>query len=912
MISSTTRIQLISNPLAVPGTTPVGYLDVAEEVQVPVTYSVADIKDISKRAGTFSKTIKLPGTKNNNTLLGQLYEVNLTTGTFDINKLQHCNILQNNIPVVENAYLQVVKVNKLQKGPNEDEHVEYEVLVKDTASDFFTKLGSRELVDIDFGDLNHSFLGSTIVTSFSHNAFSVPYKYVAPWVAPPAPGSAMYTMNDFKPAIYAQTYWERIHNDAGYSYQWQTAFSPFVNFDKLLIPYTGDDKKITAAANQANAVIATGPAQTTIPFAIAQMNSAITPLYTPLVINTEIQDPFNLYTPATSTYTVSTPVASPDAIDFIFDVTFDFTVNNPYTNPMTLGNPDSSYRAEIAVLNANTNAVLGIAPLTPYTQPYPAGSQPSGAGNGQILNPGVNVLQPTATTQVAVSITNLTSGTPIKFRIQIEPNAAGQVVRYYNPVLGGFGSFIPAVNMSAVQLTVKYNTEALVYGSTVFMNEYVPSRIKQSDFIKSICMMYNLYVEQDPNQQNLLIYRHRDDFYDSGVVVDWTEKLDRESTQTLQFLPELHKKRLILTYKEDNDDYNVAYTESTKEIYGQQEIIFENEYIKDVETKELIFSPTPVRPITSLGVVAPLISGQNPDMNIRILMDNGMVTTSTSYDILEYPGSLFATTDFPFCSHMNAATNPSFDINFGICDYYFYDIVNTTNSNLYNLYWRRTMGQINSGKMMTANFWLNPVDIQKMKLNDKIRIDNSYWNINRIIDYNANTRQLTRVELISIDDAVQMPRFGKESIVKPTWYDNVNPAPQDTVAPVRPPKKIIEATNNKTKSANIASSTINSDRTIEIMGRRGVLGSDFTGVVIGDDQVANQPGFVVQGWAFNGSGVQITGITIVDPGADVAIPPDKVDPIDIIDGGLDVLRPYGGAPRTVTTRTYIDGGLDQV
>ena len=114
MISSTTRIQLIQNPYAVPGTSPIGYLDVVEDVQVPVTYSVADIKDISKRAGTFSKTIKLPGTKNNNQLLGQLYEVNLVQGTFDINRLQYCNLLQDNIPVVENAYLQVVRVNKLQ------------------------------------------------------------------------------------------------------------------------------------------------------------------------------------------------------------------------------------------------------------------------------------------------------------------------------------------------------------------------------------------------------------------------------------------------------------------------------------------------------------------------------------------------------------------------------------------------------------------------------------------------------------------------------------------------------------------------------------------------------------------------------------------------------------------------------
>jgi hypothetical protein len=69
------------------------------------------------------------------------------------------------------------------------------------------------------------------------------------------------------------------------------------------------------------------------------------------------------------------------------------------------------------------------------------------------------------------------------------------------------------------------------------------------------------------------------------------------------------------------------------------------------------------------------------------------------------------------------------------------------------------MGQINSGKMLTAMFNLKDTDIQAMKLNDKIRIDNSWWNINRVIDYNANANQLTQVELISIDSEVNFMPF---------------------------------------------------------------------------------------------------------------------------------------------------------
>ena len=69
------------------------------------------------------------------------------------------------------------------------------------------------------------------------------------------------------------------------------------------------------------------------------------------------------------------------------------------------------------------------------------------------------------------------------------------------------------------------------------------------------------------------------------------------------------------------------------------------------------------------------------------------------------------------------------------------------------------MGQINNGKMLTAFFDLKEPDIQSLELNDKIRIDNSWWNINKVIDYDANSNELTQVELISIDNEINFMPF---------------------------------------------------------------------------------------------------------------------------------------------------------
>lgn len=52
-------------------------LDVAKDEPSLLTFQLDDIKDFSSRNSTFSKTIVLPGTANNNYLLGSIFNVNV-------------------------------------------------------------------------------------------------------------------------------------------------------------------------------------------------------------------------------------------------------------------------------------------------------------------------------------------------------------------------------------------------------------------------------------------------------------------------------------------------------------------------------------------------------------------------------------------------------------------------------------------------------------------------------------------------------------------------------------------------------------------------------------------------------------------------------------------------------------------
>ena len=213
-----------------------GYLDVKEGTSFPLNFSVGDIRDISKRTGSFSKTITLIGNNNNNTLLNHYYDVNIQAGTFNINTLTSCDVIQDGIPVMTNATLQLTNIKKSQVTGAYEQMVEYEVLVKEDRGTFFTDISNKYLTDLDFSDLDHYVDATEVINSFD-NTLANGFKYVMPFNI-----DNQYQLNWFKPAIYAQTYFDRIFATSGYSYTWDGLAD--ANFDKLLIPYNGDQNVV--------------------------------------------------------------------------------------------------------------------------------------------------------------------------------------------------------------------------------------------------------------------------------------------------------------------------------------------------------------------------------------------------------------------------------------------------------------------------------------------------------------------------------------------------------------------------------------------------------------------------------------------------------------------------------------------
>jgi hypothetical protein len=796
-----------------------GVLDVRPDVNVPLTFSVGEIRDITKRTGTFSKTIVLPSTDNNNRILNHYYDVNIDAGTFDLTKITHCQVYQNDVLILEDAILQLVAVNKTQTTDAYEQVANYEVLIKDTKAELFTAITNAELTDIDFSDLNHYSNSSSIISTYAFTQANG-YKYVLPYDT-----DNLYNVRQLKPAIYAKTYFDRIFANAGFTYTW--AAQAAARFDKLLIPYNGDENQIDWSDYKvlASNVYNTNANQPT--------NGNFIGFVEDIVGWTEDQDPQGLFAPASGLYTAPTdtdPAAS-QGYEFKSTITYQLRVFNYGAAPV-----------QPYVFNSQSATYV---PQARTFTPYLKAVGPSLQGASAFLTPTtISTFIPVGGS-VFGTYSNLVVTSPSGYistsdilRLQVGLQSNWQFgLTTWRTAAGVPAQVTIQVEITDIQLEITPNSNTQPIGGFVTMNEYVPQKIKQSDFVKSIFTMYNLFADVDPEQPNNIILTHRDEYYDNGDEKDWTNKLAKDREQNLEFLPDVTNKRLILTYKQDTDSANQLYFDTTREVYGQLEYIFNSEYVKDIDTKELIFSPTPITS-TTFGAIVPMIDGQTPKTGLRILYDGG-VQPCGSYDLID--GGLTGTygvTTYPAITHFDNANTPSFDLNFGTCDFYYYQPQTLTNNNLYNLYWRRTINQINEGKMLTAFFRLTEADIHGLKLNDKIRIDNSWWNINKVMDYNANADTLTKVELISVDTELELAPF-----ISNTGATAPSVTTQVALSSVYTSR--MSSGNLILEGANVA-----------VYGTRNTIAPGVRGLVIGDDRTLNEDGIITP--RINGIATQTT------------------------------------------------------
>ena len=695
------------------------YLDTFMYDVISLNYDIANIKDISGRNSSYSKTIRLPDSQHNREVLGFITNLAVDS-TVDANKAIKAWVLVDTIPVFEGN----LQLKKFQKDFKTGEF-DIEIVIFADNDTLFTTIGEKYISDLDLSAYNHPWKASVIRESWTQSV-GFPYRYPlidygSNWnmsqlngltFSGATQGSATQslTVDEMFPAISRKIIFDRIFQEAGFNYD-----SEFLNSDYFkneYIPFNGT--RLFAVEEEGEF------------FANFATQSLPPQIFQPAVN-------LNLQSSTSTDYWNGTNIINNSSFPVPIVLTFYLKITGQL---FPLGYPTYT----ITLRNTTTNQFVWS--KTVFNQGDTSfGSYDSGTQ--------------TLTIQF------------ISEPILIQPSNLYRIQLLYTT---GYTVTLNSVSYVSGRL----DNSSQFIGMPIDVAKSLPRKVKQRDFILSACREYNLYIEPSKEYQNTLIIEPRDDYYDNGRIKDWTSKLDLNQPIEIDILAETQNKITVFSHKEDKDYLNQNYKQSFNEIYGQYDFDSGNEFAKSQNKKiESIFSPTPLNIVPgSFGLVIPLITKDTAfsfnteskgrlETNIRTLQWGGLVEFNNFIDKISFDGQYITSNGnyaYPYAGHLDNPYEPTVDNNFGDpIDVYFPNNGLTTN-NLFNRFWYKTMLELTNkdARILIANFYLTSEDIYNFRFSDKIYIfldgNGQYYKVNKIFDYDPGTTKTTKVELLRTFD----------------------------------------------------------------------------------------------------------------------------------------------------------------
>jgi hypothetical protein len=269
-------------------------VDVNVSFSTLITYAIDDIKDFGAKNTNFSKTIVIPGTKRNNVLFGNIFNINAAN---DYNNAVdnigvNFNAAQSASAIIFADNLQVFKgIFRILEIVIEDGFIEYECAVFGELGGFVAALGNKKIEELDFSAYNIVWNYTNISASWDTIAGSGVYFPLIDY-GQSSTNKIDFDFKTFRPALYVKQYLTKLVEASGYS--WDFPLLATALFDRLVIPNNG--QQITKLSNILFDADATAATYTSIQYARYTVNTLGS--FTASVNN----DVFT-YTPATSIVT---------------------------------------------------------------------------------------------------------------------------------------------------------------------------------------------------------------------------------------------------------------------------------------------------------------------------------------------------------------------------------------------------------------------------------------------------------------------------------------------------------------------------------------------------------------------------------------------------------------------------------
>jgi len=760
-----------------------------ESIDVDSVFNIQDVQDIAARK-TDNLSIQIKGTKNNNQAFGLLFDLGRTSDFnidnklfFNYNPLRSvtCLIYESSSLIYKGSLrISDMKIDKTGA-------VIYNAVVTKTLIDFKSAITDKKLEDLDFGYLKHRWNLTNITNSWSSSIekwnnntqsfYTVPFQYGNGYVYPnidygyfpEGTGSSTATTNsvmfrNFKPAIYATEYLDKIFSQDGLSgFTYEVKGSPdFLEmFNHLIVPdaqegYTS--KPTTGITSSYSKSLLTLLSWRIIggdaPWYSNENwwklmpigNNVINP--SPLIVG-PLFKPYGGY---------------PEVLEAVRDLTANarcaVQVTSNYLVSSNIIGDKQKFEARL-VKRASKNNNLGS-----------DGWATIGSTTFEVTGNTIGAATPhNYDLHFIVSPNEYKTTDQIGLMVYALPR---QLI--YND--GTYREFYFSATTASVLIPSDAN-QPVVYGinpsvtSGDTITPMAPVGIKQSDFIKSLMLQFNLYAYSTLDNPKHLIFQKYDDYYIFSTPayiknnsLDWTNKIDYNQGFEIKTNIALPKNYQFL-YKEDTDYFTENYKKKFSEVYGQ--FSFEDRYgLTDTKKVELIFSPTIIISDTGTDRKYPALYKVESNVkdrtktNIRLNYYNGLQPCQP-YNIcmlnsLSAFTSIYTATTYPSCSNYyikDGAVQNDIHWNNPREIYFSQSADYVTASNSFNNYYINQVSDLTKGDVIyiTCNALLNDIDISNLDLRIPVYIDTgsmggAYFKV-LSVDYNGQD-VLSKVSLQKI------------------------------------------------------------------------------------------------------------------------------------------------------------------
>jgi hypothetical protein len=779
-------------------------LDLSKDLDATLSFNIDDIKDFGSRNTSFSKTIVIPGTANNNIIFGNIFDLKTSKiyndaapnvlSNYNISRSAKCIILQGGIQVFKGVLriMQIVIDNKA---------IEYECSVFGELGGFISKLSAKKLTDLDFSEHDHTYDLTTIKKSWSYGrnpslnkvvfansatngkfTLSIEFDNIYLFDELYTVGTNISIYNTYSnnvtatilsknytedvngydllnvvynvPSVIETTYNCNIYNNTNNTNYNAGYFYPLIDYGNYSVDKNGWELQTFRPALFAKEIIRKIFEQAGYTYEWGLLNTTrfenlIIPFTKKTLLtkkNAYLQTSFNqsFHADYNSGNEVNQDVTQSAQTLSGFSTTDNITYK--YTG------------AETASFNLTLNYNVDY-----WTAHYGNNSSPSHTNyklkiykNGTLFQqldykdyftyyvPVITDHFPAFEKNITLNnIFELSTDDEIKFVMTFKN------VNYVNFNYAHFDL------LSNEQVTAPININ-----DKLLMNETIPQNILQKDFFASIVKMFNLYVYEDKYRANHLIITPYIEYMDPSIKNDWTYKMDVGKPITIKPLSELNSRFYDFKYKDDSDFYNDLYKKRYNNNYGSYIFDTAYEFAKERTAVELIFSGTPLVSYPDEDKVYSTImkrtgngpyTEENTDSNIRILqtkiIDCNMWAIKVDGSAVEY------FYQYPYAGHFDDPIECNNDLNYGIMnEYFFKPSIGALNVNQFNIYWLPYMYEIvdQDSRLLIATFRLNEADIATLDFSIPVFINGVLFRLNKIENYNAISRDTCKVELLKI------------------------------------------------------------------------------------------------------------------------------------------------------------------